>query len=180
MLDVAMHAYWEEGPTEVSLNTICRRAGVAKPSVYKEFGSNDGLTSAALEAYAQCVLTKVLGILGGDGSFAEKITGVAALAAEDDTHKNGCLFVKMRAVKPQMGESTQALITAMEEMALEAYAKMLTEAQTSGEWVGNIPVHLGAAYLQAQIGLALDQRARGEDPKDVLALALSVFGLPAK
>jgi hypothetical protein len=56
-------------------------------------------------------------------------------------------------------------------------AKVLTEARERGEWSGSIPDALGAQYLHAQIGLALDQRARGEDPKATLALALSVFDL---
>lgn len=171
-----MRAYWEDGPTEVSLNAICKRAGVSKPSVYREFGNEDGLTHAALENYARCVLGQVLEILAGDGSFADKISKVAYLAAEDAAHANGCLFVKMRAAKASMGENTQSLITAMESMAIDAYAKLLTEAMEAGEWSGRISVQLGARYLHAQIGLALDQRARGEDPAAVLALALSVLG----
>lgn len=177
VLDIAMRAYWQEGPAEVSLNAICQRAGVSKPSVYREFGNEDGLTHAALEIYAQCVLAQVLEVLGGEGSFAERINRVAYLAAEDVTHMQGCLFVKMRAVKGRMGDATQALISAMEAMAIEAYTKALTEARATGDWSGSIPVPLAAQYLHEQIGLALDQRARGKDPKAMLALALSALGI---
>jgi len=177
VVDVAMRAYWEDGPTEVSLNAICQRAGVSKPSVYREFGNDDGLTSAALEHYAQCVLAEILNILGRDGGFADKIRDVARLVAEGAEYEGGCLFVKMRAAKPRMGEKTQALIDAIDRMALDAFAKVLAEARERGEWSASIPDALGAQYLHAQIGLALDQRARGEDPKATLALALSVFDL---
>ena len=170
-----MHAYWDEGPTNVSLNAICQRAGVSKPSVYREFGNDDGLTCAALENYAQCVLAQVLGIIGGAGSFTNKVTEIARLAAEDVAHERGCLFVKMRAVKPQLGDQTQALIAEMESMAINAYTDLLAQGHASGEWTGTTPIALGAQYLHAQIGLALDHRARGEDPKAVLALALSVL-----
>lgn len=175
VIDVAMHAYWQEGPTEVSLNTICQRAGVSKPSVYRAFGNDDGLTAAALANYADIVLGKVVSITSSYDSFASKIRQVAYLSAQDESHTYGCLFVKMRAAKAQMGPKTQDLIARIEAMALEAFSSVLAQARESGEWQGDIPVELGAQYLHAQIGMALDQRARGEDPKTILALALSVF-----
>ena len=177
--EVAMHAYWEDGPTEVSLNAICHRAGVSKPSVYRAFGNDDGLTHAALESYADEVLGKVLSITAGDDNFFSKIRQIAHLSAEDALHTHGCLFVKMRAAKAQMGPQTQELIAQIDSIALEAFKTVLTEARASGEWPGEISVQLGAQYLHSQIGLALDQRARGEDPKETLALALSVFTNPA-
>ena len=173
---IAMRAYWEIGPTDVSLNAICKKAGVSKPSVYREFGNEDGLSCAALENYAQHVLGKVLAILVGKDSFAHKIRQVAFMAAQDATHDHGCLFVKMRAAKAQMGKNTQALIVAMDGMAIDAYAKLMKEAQDTGEWTSDIPIHTAAEFLHAQIGLALDRRARGEDPGAVLSLALSVLG----
>ncbi len=127
----AMQAYWEHGPTDVSLNAICKAAGVSKPSVYREFGNEDGLTYAALENYAQTVLGELLGILEGEGRFEDKVRRVAFMAAQDATHDHGCLFVKMRAAKPRLGENTQALVTAMEGMAIAAYIKLFTEARES-------------------------------------------------
>lgn len=175
VLDMAMNAYWDDGPTAVSLNSICQRAGVSKPSVYNAFGNEDGLTCAVLEHYGQVILVKMLEILHSQDSFANKIQRVAHLAAEDAQHEKGCLFVKMRSEKGQMGEKTQALIGHLDSMSRDAFAMVLAEGEESGEWAGNIPVELAAHYLHAQIGLALDQRARGEDPTKVLAIALSVF-----
>ena len=59
LLQVAVAAYWHEGP-EVSVNAICQRAGVSKPSLYREFGGEDGLTLAALESYASMVQSQLL------------------------------------------------------------------------------------------------------------------------
>jgi AcrR family transcriptional regulator len=174
VVDVAMGAYWEDGPTSVSLNAICQMAGVSKPSVYREFGNDDGLTYAALEKYAETVLGKVLAITMSGGSFSNKIKQIAYMSAEDCLHAKGCLFVKMRAVKPLMGPKTQALIGHIETMALDAFSKVLTEGRASGEWTSDIPIELGARYIHSQIGLALDQRARGDKAKDTLELALSV------
>lgn len=178
IIDTAMHAYWEEGPTKVSMNAICQRAGVSKPSVYREFGNDDGLTHAALAHYGDTVLGKILAITASNDSFASKINQIAYLSAEDALHEKGCLFVKMRASKSQLGPRTQELIAQIESMALEAFSKVLAEGRASGEWSGDISVELAAQYLHAQIGLALDQRARGDDPRSTLALALSIFDVP--
>lgn len=176
LVDIAMRAYWAEGPTDVSLNSICQRAGVSKPSVYREFGNEDGLICATLEAYADMVLSRLVEIVASDSAFFRKIERLAYLVAKDDLHENGCLFVKMRMFKSQMGPKTQAKISDIEGMALEAFASLLTQGRTSGEWTSDIPVALAARYLHAQVGLALDQRARGEDPAETLSLALSVLG----
>ena len=175
VVDVAMRAYWEDGPENVSLNSVVQRAGVSKPSIYREFGSEDGLTKAALAHYAECVLTKVIEILTSDASFHDRINAVARLSAEDPIHAKGCLFVKMRANQSALGEETRALIGHMDQMALTAFEQALNEGLENGDWSGNIPVPQTAQYLHAQIGLALDMRARGLDPKDTLALAFSVF-----
>ena len=178
VVDVAMHAYWQDGPENVSLNSVVKRAGVAKPSIYREFGNEDGLTKAALAHYAECVLTNVIALLTSDASFHDRINAVAHLSAKDPLHENGCLFVKMRANQSALGENTRALIGQMDAMALAAFEQALREGLENGDWCGNIPVPQAAQYLHAQIGLALDMRARGEDPKDVIALALSIFSRP--
>lgn len=178
VLEVAMRAWWTQGPAAVSLNAICQRAGVSKPSVYREFGNEDGLTCAALGHYAQVVLSGVLEILSGAGGFRDRIMRVAHLMAVDPQHENGCLFVKMRAARDGLGAATQAALAQIEGMAIAAYAQALSEARASGEWSGTIPDDLAARYLAAQMGLALDMRARGEDPRQVLELALTVLGLP--
>ena len=176
---LAMHAYWADGPTEVSLNAVCARAGVSKPSVYRDFGNEDGLVHAALGHYAQTVLAKMLEITDSGDDFAIKIKRIAHLICEDSLHENGCLFVKMRAVRGQMGPQTRVLIDQIEAVSLDALTDVMTQARASGDWPGPVPVSLGAAYFQAQIGLALDMRVRGLAPRPVLELALSAL-IPAK
>ena len=48
---IAMENYWKEGMGNISLNEICRRIGESKPSIYREYGGEDGLQLAALELY---------------------------------------------------------------------------------------------------------------------------------
>ncbi len=176
--DVAMTAYWQEGPGAVSLNEICHRAGVSKPSVYREFGNDDGLAHAALSRYAETALEKMRAIVSGERGYREKLIGIVALTSVDATHEAGCLFVKMRASRERMGPRTQALLDRIDAMTMDAFTALLREGRAAGEVPEGISDNLGARYLQAQVAMALDHRARGLDPEAVLDLALSVLCKP--
>jgi AcrR family transcriptional regulator len=63
-----MTAYWQSDPADVSVNAICQMAGISKPSLYREFGSEDGLTRAVLDSYAERVLSDVFAILQAGGA----------------------------------------------------------------------------------------------------------------
>jgi len=177
LLQVAVTAYWHEGP-EVSVNAICQRAGVSKPSLYREFGGEDGLTLAALDHYAGIVQSQLQEILSSDLSFAAKLEGLVAFASEDPRNEHGCLFVKMRAAQRDLGPKTQAKVAAVEAATLDCYANFFREGREKGEWPSKIAPDFAAKYLHSQIGLAVSQRALGAKPaivKPLLEFALSAL-----
>ena len=177
VLRVATEAYWHEGP-EVSLNAICQRAGVSKPSLYREFGSEDGLTAAALDHYAAMVRGQLRDLLSSELGFTAKLEALIAFASEDSRNEHGCLFVKMRAARLDLGSKTQAKVAEIEAATLAIYAKFFQENRANGQWTGVMASDLAARYLHAQIGLAASQRALGTDPATVkllLQYALSVL-----
>jgi len=169
VLQVAVAAYWHEGP-EVSVNAICQRAGVAKPSLYREFGGEDGLTLAALESYAQMVQSQLEGLLSSDLSFAGKLEALIAFASEDPRNEHGCLFVKMRAARLDLGPKTQTKVTEIEAATLEIYTRFFQDSWEKREWSGSITPGFAAQYLHAQIGLAVSQRSLGAKPASVRPL----------
>lgn len=177
LLQVAVTAYWHEGP-EVSVNAICERAGVSKPSLYREFGSHDGLTLAALESYAGLVLRQLQEVLSGGRSFSGKLEALIAFAAEDPRNEHGCLFVKMRAARQDLGPRTRAKVHEIEAATVEVYTRFLRDSRKNGEWPGSIAPGFAAQYLHAQMGLAASQRAIGVESaivKRLLQYALSIL-----
>lgn len=173
-----MNAYWHDDRAAVSVNAICALAGVSKPSLYREFGSEDGLTAAVLERYGQTVLATLEVLLSSPQSYSSKLDALTSFASDDPQMDAGCLFVKMRATHSRFGPQTQALLTAMEAMLQEHYARFFSEAAERGEWRGGIATELAASYLQEQLGLAVSQRAAGKHPESVrafLELAMSVL-----
>lgn len=177
ILQVATEAYWREGP-EVSVNAICQRAAVAKPSLYREFGSEDGLTLAALEHYAGLVQGQVKTLLSSEQGFAAKMEALIAFISEDPSYEHGCLFVKMRAARLDLGRKTRAKVAEIDAAMLETYTSFFRSSRRKGEWLGRMTPKFAAQYLHAQIGLAASQRALGVKPATVklcLQYALSAL-----
>lgn len=178
MIATAMGAYWQDDRAAVSVNNICTLAGVSKPSLYREFGSEDGLTAAVLEHYAQTVVKSLEELLASPMSYTAKLDAMISFASENPTMESGCLFVKMRSMRSRYGLQTQACIAAIEAEMLECYTIFFKHAISSGEMRGGITAELAAIYLYEQIGLAVTQRAAGRSQASIrvlLDLALSVL-----
>lgn len=178
VLQVAVAAYWRSDPADVSMNAICQMAGVSKPSVYREFGSEDGLTRAALDSYAAQVLADVFAILHGPRALRDTLDALIDFACSDPRMETGCLFYKMRAGKHRLGPRTRARVEEIDATARAAFAGLLEARRAAGDWNGDLSAEAGARYLMEQVALAVTQRASGEDPariREMLALALSVF-----
>lgn len=181
VLDVAMTAYWQSDPADVSVNAICQMAGISKPSLYRAFGSEDGLMRAALDSYAERVLSYMFKILQAGMGLEETFAALVDFASADPRMETGCLFYKMRAGKHRLGPETRARVEEIDAQAQAAYAAFLRAARDAGEWPDGLSVEAGAKYLGEQIALAITQRASGEDPariREMLTLALSVFIRP--
>jgi AcrR family transcriptional regulator len=178
VLTTAINAYWQEEHAATSVNAICALAGVSKPSLYREFGNEDGLTAAVLERYAETLFGPIEAMLASPAGFAEKLEAVLRFAGEDPRLEAGCLFVKMRSTRSRFGPQTQARLAAVEARILQRYTEFFAGAAAAGEWRGDIAPELAARYLNEQIGLALSQRASGrsaESVRELLALAISVL-----
>lgn len=178
LLDVAIDAYWKADPADVSMNTVCQLASVSKPSVYREFGNEDGLTRAALDRYADNVLGDVFGILEQGDRLGEILAKLVEFACDDPRMATGCMFYKMRNGKHRFGPVTQERIETLDHAAEGAYREVLQRCRDAGDDLGGVSIETGAHYLGAQIGLAIMQRAGGADRatvRDSLELALSVF-----
>lgn len=181
VLDVALTAYWQGDPADVSVNAICQMAGISKPSLYRAFGSEDGLTLAALDRYAEQVLSDIFVILRGGRGLRPTLDALVEFACADPRMETGCLFYKMRAGKHRLGPRTRARVEEIDTAAQAAYAAFLQSCREAGDWPDGLSVDAAAPYLGEQIALAITQRASGEDKasiREMLGLAMSIFARP--
>ena len=181
VLDVAMGAYWRSDPADVSVNAICQMAGISKPSLYREFGSEDGFSRAVLDSYAERVLSDVFAILQSGKGLQDTLDVLIDFASADPRMETGCLFYKMRAGKHRLGPLTLARVEEIEAMAHAAYKGFLQSFCDSEDWAPGLPVAAAARYLSEQFALAITQRASGEAParvREMMTLSLSALNCP--
>ena len=180
--EVAMRTYCQQDLSDVSINAICELAGVSKPSLYREFGSEDGLMLSVLEKYQNEVLSEVANLLSKSVTMSETFSALVDFIVEDERMKYGCLYHKMLARKHQLGPKTSERVAEIEESINLGFTIFLqSNSQSSGEngaFGAQVSVEDGANYLAAQFALAVTQRAAGKPPahiKKTLMIALSVF-----
>jgi AcrR family transcriptional regulator len=179
--EAAMRAYWEDGVDRVSLSEVCRRAGVSKPGVYREFGSEDGLTKAALARYFDQTFVPLIDMLASDLPFQEKLS-VLVKAMSSKPNESGsptwCLLADMRNCTDVLGDATREQLEQFRRQTLQGYERMVAMAKANHEIGDQIPTRSAARYIEAQLINASFQQARGENAsvvRDVLRLAFSVF-----
>lgn len=167
VLDTAMRAYWRDDPADVSINAICQLAGVSKPALYREFGNEDGLTSAVLSYYAEQVLSDIFEILAKDMPLQETLAAIIQFACDEPKMETGCVFYKMRAGKHRLGRKTRAQVEEIDALAVEAFTTYMESCRAKGYLANKVSAATAARYLFEQIGLALTQRAAGESTTQV-------------
>ncbi|AIU90547.1 TetR family transcriptional regulator [Pectobacterium odoriferum] len=177
-----MDAYWKEDIGNLSLNEICRRSGISKPSLYREFSNEDGLMKAVLIKYQEQVLNPVQQMLNSKTPFREALDNLVSFATSvscNHESPNGCLFIKMRESRVHLGEATRAQVDFLEEQGLSVFRKWVERSKAKGEFSADISSEFAAIYIDAQLSHASSQIARGEDQqivKKILLVAFSILG----
>lgn len=178
ILDVLMMSYWSEGVQNVSVNEICRRTGVSKPGLYREFGNEDDLTKAAIENYQKNVLTPMLSNLNGKVSLQDAVFGLHSVYKEDKKRPRGCLFVKMLEVQTSLGPKTLKVLKNIKKQSYEAYHAWAQELIREKQIKKDISVEFAASYINAQFDSTFAMIARGveiDDAIKILALAFKAI-----
>ncbi|WP_245851702.1 TetR/AcrR family transcriptional regulator [Monaibacterium marinum] len=158
MLKTAMLSYWQEGPTEVPIGEICRRSGASKPALYREFGSDDGLKNAVLDAYRDLMLAPIHEILAGDIPFDQALDALIEFVSKDRSVENlpeGCLFVAMRMQQSTIGDLTNAKVEELHDEMIGKYCEWIERAKSEGKFSSDIPTEVAAYHLCTQSNSAL-------------------------
>lgn len=164
VLQIAMMRYWADGPTRVTINDICDAAHVSKPSLYRAFGSDDGLKDAVLDLYRDRVLVPFHAILDSGQGFANEIEALIAFTIQDRQPlgiPNGCLQVAMRAHSQDLGIKTRQKIEALRRETLTHYEHWIDRARTSGALKPDISSQAAALFCDAQNGGAMRMQREG-------------------
>lgn len=181
VLHTALMCYWSDGPTNVSIGEICIKTGASKPGVYREFGSDDGLKEAVLEAYGTMVLAPIHGILASEQPFEQSLKALISFTVQDRQAlgvPDGCLLVEMRAHWDELGEITRKKVDQLRLDTLGNYEKWIERAKAKGQFRADIPTDMAALYVDTQTGGAMRMQKEGVPNaiiEQILKLAFCVF-----
>ena len=181
VLHTALMCYWADGPTNVTISDICFKTGASKPGVYREFGSDDGLKEAVLEAYGNMVLAPIHNILVSEQPFEQSLEALIRFTVQDREAlgvPDGCLLVAMRAHRDELGEITRKKVDQLRLDTLGDYEKWIERAKAMGEFRPDIPTDIAALYVDTQTGGAMRMQKEGVPNaiiEQILKLAFSVL-----
>lgn len=181
VLKIAVESYWADGPMGVSVNEICRRAGVSKPGVYREFGNEDGLKLAALQSYQETILAPVVVILTADRPFDQTLQALTDFVLLD--HKahglpHGCLQIAMCRSRDELGIRARASADEFRKKTLADLEQWIERANSAGQFRSEVSARTAALYIDAQIASVMELQKQGvaqAELERVFKLALSVF-----
>lgn len=164
VLKTALMCYWADSPTDVPISEICDKAGASKPGLYREFGSDDGLKEAVLDAYTEMVSKRRYDILASDQPFDEVLEALIAYTIQDRQSAgvpNGCLLFAMRARQGEFGPLTANKIDQLRENTLQHYRQWIDRAKANRQFRNDIPTDIAALYFDAQTGSAMRLQKEG-------------------
>lgn len=181
LIEIAKESFWAEGPTHVSINEICKRSGVSKPGLYREFGNEDGLRQTVLKSYRDKNLRPLYAILQSGGQFSENVEALIGLFRSSTLNSNspkGCLLQDMFASRDHMGELTAGTIDMLRAETLGIYEDWIARAKDNGEISTGLSNSAAANYVDLQLASAMvlmKRQAAPDTVEEFLGTAFSVF-----
>jgi TetR/AcrR family transcriptional regulator, transcriptional repressor for nem operon len=132
LLDAGLALVHAHGFAASGVKDITDAAGVPKGSFYAYFPSKEAFASAILDAYWVDIETRLVPILGGDGSAQERITRFFHALANEHEAGNfllGCLIGNLSLELSSSSEPIRAQLISV----LERWGSALAECLRSGD-----------------------------------------------
>ena len=179
ILQSALMEYWSKGPSNVSINDICKLTEASKPGVYREFTSDDGLKKSALKAYETLAVQPLIDILHLDQPVSKTIDAVIEFITQDRKSiniPNGCLLVMMTTQSDQLGKTTLEELNRIRADLFTAYFEWVERAKFEGGFA-DIETNIAALFLENQHISAMRMQKEGisnETIANVLSFAFKM------
>lgn len=167
ILTAATESYWREGPASLGVNEICRRVGISKPGLYREFGGEDGLTAAVLDHYWATVIQPSFLPLSAETPFGEVLSAVLVWLTSERGTPAGCLFAKMRSLPSDLGPETTARVAVLRDTMRTAYQAWFERGLERGNVNPSITPELAGYLIDTQLKTVQMLVAEGE-PRDLV------------
>lgn len=183
VLDAARRTFAERGLEGASVETIARRAGVARPSIYEQFGSKDSLLAATVEDAAGLLVERLAGAFAAeqDVPWRDVVRNSYAVVFELTRDHTDAITVLVLAERNTtlppgsgMADARQRVVAELAARGRERWARFGVEVTLAAEIVALMLFTMGDAVARRQIAGDLD-----DGPLIDLLTAFTVGGLQA-
>ncbi len=172
VLVAARDLFWERGYEATSIAELAECTGLNRSSLYQEFGSKHGLFEAALDCYADRVISMLFADVRDEGAGLDAVAGLFTRLAElfrcnQAISTRGCLMINTTAELAARDERVRPAAAKYRDRLRTDFAAALGRAAATGE-VDARPVGARANLLASTLmGIWLAVRI---DPVDAAAL----------
>ena len=167
VLDTVIDVFWELGYDAADTETLSKRTGLTKPSLYNAFGSKEDLFVAALNRYRTVRSKASHEILARAGSPADGVRDYFLNLAQNIAapgRPKGCLLISIALpLKDRLPKVAAELQAASQAGTSEYFSNQVQD--------GNLPHDFdvqAAIALMSDLGAAMIVQARGGAPLDML------------
>lgn len=170
VLDKAIDVFWELGYEASDTETLAKRTGLTKPSLYNAFGAKEDLFVAAINRYRQTRSRASLDAMAKADTPSEGIRDYFINLANNvasPNHPSGCLIMSI--AMPLM-DRLPKVAAVLDTAPKESYARMSAYFAEQVE-KNNLPKDFDAAAAIALImdlGAAMIMQARAGAPLEAL------------
>ena len=185
-IEAATELYWPSGVAATSFNEVSRVLGVSKPTLYRYFGDEDGLVSAAIQHYVsqRTLHTELLNATGDlrndlNAWFDKQIDDLYE-RTEDASMPTGCLLMECVQLGKALGEKSTATVREAVIEFLGMFEERLKIAREAGQLRPGIDLDAAVRLVAGQTIIAKNVVLIGE-PKENLKrmVALAIDGIIA-
>ena len=185
-IEAATNLYWQSGVAATSFNEVSRALGVSKPTLYRYFGDEDGLVSAAIEHYVN-QRTFYADLLGATGDIRTDLNAWFDRQIDDLYEKHadasmptGCLLMECVQLGNAIGEKSRATVHQAVQGILDMFEERLKAAEAAGQLRPGIDLNAAVRLVAGQTIIAKNVVLIGE-PKENLKrmVALAIDGITA-
>lgn len=173
LLAVAEQLFYQEGVHQVGIERVLAEAGVAKASLYDNFGSKEALVAAYLEARQLVRQQRLDQAMKEAGSPRERLLSVFDVLERNmaEPGYRGCAFARVAMEAPPTG----SVRTICEEARNWLYRRLLEQAELAGARApAMLARQLQIVYDGATVATAVDHASdAGHAAKAVAALLVA-------
>jgi len=180
---IAMDTYWEEGLENVSLNAICRKIGESKPSVYREYGGEQGLQFAAFKLYYKKRVEPIGQILLGPEGFVKNLDSAFKCLINShfkDNKNYSCMYNK-ESLYPSKNLSVECknFIKKKDKEIVGFLKEAILKAIDKEEINKDVNIEIYSEYIFNQIKL-IAALSNKKQPKSILSGMVDLIMVPLR